>query len=89
VCPELVRNVRRRLDQEGFPWVKIIVSGGFTVEKVLRFQRLRVPFDAVGIGSALFHERIDFTADIVRVDGKPCAKVGRQYKPNPRLRRVS
>jgi len=26
-----------------------------------------------------------FTADVVLLDGKPCAKVGRQYSPNPRL----
>jgi imidazolonepropionase-like amidohydrolase len=27
-------------------------------------------------------------ADIVVVDGRPCAKVGRRYRPNPRLERV-
>ena len=88
VCPELVRNVRKALDQAGYSWVKIIVSGGFNVERVRSFVRQRVPFDAVGVGSSLFHERIDFTADIVKVSGKPCAKVGRRYRPNSRLKRV-
>jgi nicotinate phosphoribosyltransferase len=47
-----------------------------------------VPFDAVGIGSSLFKEKIDFTADVVMVNGKHCAKIGRRYKPNPRLKVV-
>ena len=33
-------------------------------------------------------DRMDFTADVVMVNGKPCAKVGRKYNPNPRLREV-
>ncbi len=85
VCPELVLNVRKALDKAGFQDVKIVVSGGFTAEKVSRFVELNVPFDAVGIGSALFRKRIDFTADVVQLEGQPCAKVGRSYLPNPRL----
>lgn len=88
VSPELVWNVRRALDRGGFRWVQIIVSGGFNIERITEFVRKKVPFDAVGIGSALYHERIEFTADIVKVNGKPCAKVGRAYRPNPRLKRV-
>src|SRR5438034_1795432 len=50
--------------------------------------RLIVPVDMYGVGSSLFQGRFDFTADVVRVEGKPCAKVGRSYRPNPRLERV-
>jgi nicotinate phosphoribosyltransferase len=88
VNPELVRNVRRALDRDGFKNVKIVVSGGFTVEKIRQFEEQEVPVDVYGVGSSLFQGRFDFTADIVRVDGKPCAKVGRSYQPNPRLERV-
>jgi nicotinate phosphoribosyltransferase len=88
VNPQLVWNVRRALDQAGFPSVKIVVSGGFTVEKIRDFERERVPVDGYGVGSSLFQGRFDFTADVVLVDGKPCAKVGREYRPNPRLERV-
>jgi nicotinate phosphoribosyltransferase len=88
VNPQLVWNVRRALDQAGFPAVKIVVSGGFTVEKIRDFERERVPVDGYGVGSSLFQGRFDFTADVVLVDGKPCAKVGREYRPNPRLERV-
>jgi nicotinate phosphoribosyltransferase len=88
VNPQLVWNVRRALDQAGFPGVKIVVSGGFTVEKIRDFERERVPVDGYGVGSSLFQGRFDYTADVVLVDGKPCAKVGREYRPNPRLERV-
>src|SRR5262245_6266424 len=33
VTPQLVWNVRRALDRAGYPQVKIVVSGGFTVDK--------------------------------------------------------
>ncbi len=88
VCPELVFRARKIFDKEGFRHVKIIVSSGFDEEKIRHFIKLGVPFDAVGVGSALFREKIDFTADIVRVNGRPLSKVGRQYRPNPRLKMV-
>jgi nicotinate phosphoribosyltransferase len=88
VCPQLVHNVRDGLDRAGYRHVKIIVSGGFTVEKIQEFARQGVPVDAYGVGSSLFQGRFDFTADVVRVGGKPCAKVGREFRPNPRLERV-
>ena len=89
VNPELVRNVRRALDAEGYSQVKIVVSGGFTVDKIRHFEEQRVPVDAYGVGSSLFQGRFDFTADVVMLEGKPCGKVGRSYKPNPRLERVT
>jgi len=88
VNPQLVRNVRQALDKEGFRDVKIVVSGGFTVDKIRDFEEQGVPVDSYGVGSSLFQGRFDFTADVVKVEGKPCAKVGRGYRPNPRLERV-
>jgi len=88
VCPQLVWNVREALDREGFRQVKLIVSGGFTVDKIREFARLGVPVDAYGVGSSLFQGRFDFTADVVLRDGKPCAKVGREFRPNARLEAV-
>jgi nicotinate phosphoribosyltransferase len=88
VNPQLVWNVRRALDAEGFRGVKIVVSGGFTAEKIRAFEAEGVPVDAYGVGSSLFAGRFDFTADVVQVNGRACAKVGREYRPNPRLERV-
>ncbi|HET9849283.1 MAG TPA: nicotinate phosphoribosyltransferase [Candidatus Dormibacteraeota bacterium] len=89
VNPQLCQLVRRALDREGFEHVKIVVSGGFNVEKIDHFERGKVPVDAYGVGSAFFEGNFDFTADVVMVEGHPCAKVGRRYRPNPRLELVS
>ena len=91
VNPQLVWNVRRALDHEGFQHVKIVVSGGFNVEKIRLFEELGVPVDTYGVGSSLFRGqgRFDFTADVVLLEGKPLAKAGRASRPNPRLERVT
>ncbi len=89
VSPQLVHNVRDALDGGGFTDVRIVVSGGFTVEKILEFERNGVPVDAYGVGSSLFQGRFDYTADVVRHEGRPCAKVGREYRENPRLEKVT
>jgi nicotinate phosphoribosyltransferase len=88
VNPVLVHKVRDALDAAGHERVKIVASGGFTPEKIREFERIGVPVDAYGVGSSLLRGENDFTADIVLVDGKPRAKVGRKYRPNPRLEKV-
>jgi nicotinate phosphoribosyltransferase len=82
---ELARRVRAALDDAGHGHVRIVVSGGFDAAKILRFEEEGAPVDAYGVGSSLLRGQNDFTADIVRVDGRPCAKVGREERPNPRL----
>jgi nicotinate phosphoribosyltransferase len=88
VNPRLVANVRNTLDGAGFPDARIVASGGFTAQRIREFEAAGVPVDAYGVGSSLIRGDNDFTADVVRVDGRPCAKVGRGYAPNPRLERV-
>jgi nicotinate phosphoribosyltransferase len=88
VAPELVRAVRSGLDAEGFGHVRIVVSGGFTAERIAAFEAAGVPADAYGVGSSLLRGAADFTADVVQVEGAPCAKVGRAFRPNPRLELV-
>ena len=89
VHPRLVEKVREALDREGFRHVKIVVSGGFGAEKIRRFKEANVPVDAYGVGSALVRGSYDFTADVVMVGGRPTAKTGRWYRPNPRMEIVS
>lgn len=88
VNPRLVERVRGALDGEGFGEVKIVVSGGFSVAKIRRFEAAGVPVDSYGVGSALMQGDFDYTADVVQVEGKPLAKVGRWYRENPRMERV-
>jgi nicotinate phosphoribosyltransferase len=89
VAPELVRLVRAELDAAGFPGVHIVVSGGFDEARIRGFEEARVPVDAYGVGSSLLRGANDFTADVVIVDGRPVAKVGRRFDPNPRLEPVA
>ncbi len=89
VQPLLVEKVRGALDAEGYGHVKIVVSGGFNVEKINAFEGAEIPVDAYGVGSSLLEGRFDFTADLVELEGKPCAKVGRRLMPNPRLQPVN
>jgi len=88
VNPRLVEKVRGALDGAGYPHVKIVVSGGFTAARIREFEARNVAVDAYGVGSSLIRGQNDFTADVVLLDGRPCAKVGRAYAPNPRLQRV-
>ena len=89
VNPRLVERVRDALDREGFHDVSIVVSGGFSVDKIRHFEALRVPVDSYGVGSALVRGSYDYTADVVRLEGEALAKVGRWYRRNERLERVT
>jgi len=88
VNERLVRKVRDALDRDGFEHVRIVASGGFTVERIREFERRGVPVDSYGVGSALIRGENDFTADIVMTDGRHSAKAGRRYRESPRLERV-
>ena len=88
VNERLVHKVRDALDENGFERVKIVVSGGFDVERIREFEAKGVPVDSYGVGSSLIRGDNDFTADIVLTDGHESAKVGRKYRPNDRLELV-
>ena len=71
VNERLVRKVRDALDENGFERVKIVVSGGFDVDRIREFEAKNVPVDSYGVGSSLIRGDNDFTADIVLTDGLP------------------
>ena len=80
--------MREALDAAGFPNFRIVASGGFNAERIREFEANKVPVDAYGVGSSLIRGENDFTADVVLLQSRPCAKVGREYSPNPRMERV-
>ena len=85
VNERLVLKVRQALDAAGFGHVRIVASGGFTLDKIREFERRGVPVDAYGVGSSLIRGANDFTADVVMTDGRPSGKFGRRLRENPRL----
>lgn len=91
VTPELVQEVRARLDLAGHHSVRIVVSGGVTPDRMAGFQAAHAPVDFYGVGSFISGAPpIDFTADIKAIEGRPIAKRGRLpgLTDNPALRRV-
>ncbi len=89
VTPDLVRELRARLDQAGFNHVKIFVSGGVTPERLTVLAEAGA--DSFGVGSYISAASpIDMTMDIKEVEGKPIAKRGRipGITPNPKLKQV-
>ena len=91
VTPDLVREIRARLDQAGFGHVKIVVSGGLTPERMGVFRDAGAPVDSYAVGSYISGAApIDFTGDIKEIDGRPIAKRGRipGRTESPRLRVV-
>lgn len=89
VCKELVVGLRNALDQEGFNHVKIIVSSGFDAKKIEEFEALNIPVDTYGVGTSLLKVNVGFTGDLVKVNGKDQAKVGRKEIPSERLEVVN
>ena len=114
VNPRLVFIVREALDRAWEGWglppewegrakeycrnVNIVVSGGFSPQRIRRFEQLGVPADSYGVGSSLMSNdasmgtNTDFTADVVRVQvgGQwvDMAKVGRAPCDNPEMELV-
>jgi len=113
VTPRLVTLVRQTLNNLWTHWeldaamepiaqaycqqIKIVVSGGFTKERITLFEQLQTPVDMYAVGSAMMLNHAatntDFTADVVRVrhhgEWVALAKVGRQVNQNPMLERVN
>jgi nicotinate phosphoribosyltransferase len=111
VNPRLVFIVRDALDRAWEGWdlppewegrakeyccnVNIVVSGGFSPQRIRRFEQLGVPADSYGVGSSLMSNdasvgtNTDFTADVVRIQvgGQwvDMAKIGRAPCDNPEM----
>jgi nicotinate phosphoribosyltransferase len=91
VTADLVKEIRARLDQEGYGHVKIVVSGGLTPERITYFKEQGAPVDSFAVGSYISGAApIDFTGDIKEIDGRAIAKRGRipGVTESPRLQPV-
>lgn len=89
VCKELIFALRKALDDEGFNFVKIIVSSSFNAEKIKEWVKLNVPVDTYGVGTSFVNNMtVGFTGDLVVLDGKDEAKEGRHNIPSNRLKVV-
>ncbi len=72
----IIREVRWELDQRGFNKVKIMVSGGLTAEDIPVLKKAGA--DAFGVGTSIASGKtVDFSMDIVEVEGKSISKRGK------------
>ena len=91
VTPDLVHELRARLDQAGYNHVDIFVSGDLDPEQIQGFTDESAPVAAFGVGYHIGAARpIKFQAQIKELEGRPVARRG--FVPgitlNPRLTRV-
>jgi nicotinate phosphoribosyltransferase len=76
VTPELVRELRARLDLAGHRRVQIFVSGRVTPERIPALAAAGA--DGFGVGSYVaVAPPVEMTMDLKEVDGRPVAKRGR------------
>ena len=76
VTEGLIKEMRAKLDINGYTWVKIFVSGGLYPEKIEKLKAAGA--DSFGVGSYISGApAIDMTMDIKEVNGKAIAKRGR------------
>jgi nicotinate phosphoribosyltransferase len=72
---QILEEVRWELDLRGYEHVKIFLSGGISAEDIASYADL---VDGFGVGTSISSARvIDFSFDIVEIEGKPIAKRGK------------
>ena len=72
---KIMEEVRWELDIRGYDHVKLYVSGGLDEYQILEYNRFA---DAYGVGTSISNAPVvDFSLDIVEVDGNPLAKRGK------------
>lgn len=72
---EIMKEVRWELDLRGYNEVKLFLSGGIHERDIQRYNPLA---DAYGVGTAISDApAVDFSMDIIEVDGRPLAKRGK------------
>lgn len=81
VSAAAIHFVREKLDQAGFPAVRIVASSGFNPAKCHVMAEASAPVDVIGTGSFLPERWTETyaTTDIIEYDGERRVKVGREF----------
>ncbi len=88
VTPNLIKALRKALDQNAGEHIKIIVSSGFNWKKIQEFEAQNTPVDIYGVGGSILKINNIFTADAVKLNGVKHSKFGRGYRENPKLKKA-
>ena len=72
---EIMKEVRWELDLRGYRGVKLFLSGGIDEMDIKRYN---IAADAYGVGTVISNAPVvDFSMDIIEIDGHPLAKRGK------------
>ncbi len=73
---DIIRETRWELDLRGYEDVKIFVSGGLTEDSIE--ELVKEPVEGFGVGTSISNAAsIDYSMDIVAIEGEPVAKRGK------------
>jgi nicotinate phosphoribosyltransferase len=73
---KIMEEVRWELDIRGYGHVKILLSGGLDEYQIMAYNEFA---DAYGVGTAVSNAPVvDFSMDIIEIEGKPLAKRGKR-----------
>jgi nicotinate phosphoribosyltransferase len=73
---KILQEIRWELDLRGYKDIKLFVSGGLDEEEI---AVLNEAADGYGVGTAISNAPVvDYSMDIVEIDGKPIAKKGKK-----------
>jgi nicotinate phosphoribosyltransferase len=72
---KIAQEIRWELDIRGFEHVKLFASGGLDEKKLSELSDI---IDGFGVGTTISNAKVmDFSMDIVEIDGKPFSKKGK------------
>lgn len=81
---EILKEVRWELDLRGYNYVKLYVSGGLNEEEIKDVMEYA---DGFGVGTSISNApTIDFSMDIMEIEGEPVAKKGKKSGSKSLLR---
>ncbi|MCD6133048.1 MAG: nicotinate phosphoribosyltransferase [Deltaproteobacteria bacterium] len=81
---EILKEVRWELDLRGYDYVKLYVSGGLNEEEIKDVMEYA---DGFGVGTSISNApTIDFSMDIMEIEGEPVAKKGKKSGSKSLLR---
>ena len=91
VTPGLIKEIRAKLDAEGFQHVDIFVTHGVDKDSIREFVDAGAPVNGFSADEAIGGAPpLGFGAEIIEIDGAPVARRGRMpgVTPSPRLDRI-
>lgn len=91
VTPGLIKEIRAKLDTQGFQHVDIFVTHGLDKDTIRQFVEEGAPVNGFSVDEAIGGAPpLGFSAEIHEIDGSPAARRGRMpgITPSPRLDRI-